>query len=72
MSDITTRYTKGSQLSITEGDTQIGDINLTYSSATLTLDETHNREHIILQSGCTAIEFTATATTGQEILAERS
>jgi hypothetical protein len=62
MSDLVTRYTKGSALTHEQLDTHVVEECLTYNGATLTLDQTHNRDHIVLQTGTTAIQFTATAT----------
>ena len=62
MPDIVTRGTKTTELDYQEGDEQIAETQLEVTSTPVTLDETHNREHIICGSGSDVINFTATAT----------
>ena len=62
MPELVTRYTKGNALSIQELDEHCTEYNLTTAADPFTITQAHNRQHIVLQDGCTAVEFTATAT----------
>ena len=62
MTDITTRYTKGSELTHQQLDEHVAYENVDYSASELTLAAAHNRTHIICNSGVDTIELTATAT----------
>lgn len=56
MPDIVTRGTKGAELSFQEGDEQIAQTQLAVTGA-LTIDENHNREHLVITSGTGAISL---------------
>lgn len=61
MPDIATRGTN-SELTYRQGDEQIAETQIELTSTPVTLDQTHNREHVICGVGSDVINFTATAT----------